>query len=66
MARNNAAQLDRSLSALASINSTISDLAAKRAARLLAGDNAGAIGRIDAEIETQRHAAKTETIALNC
>ena len=55
-----AKKLAAAQSALAEIEQKLSELAAKREARLLAGDAAGAITRIDDEIATLRRAEQTE------
>jgi hypothetical protein len=60
MAKNITARLDRSRATLAEINARLASLTDRRRERLLAGDNAAAIGKIDSEIEAQQRAAKTE------
>jgi hypothetical protein len=54
------AALDRARSTLAEINARSAEATAKRKARLLAGDSAISIGKLDAEITDLQRAAGTE------
>jgi hypothetical protein len=60
MVKNTAAAIDRARTALADTEAKITDVTAKRAARLLAGDTAAAIGKLNGELDALRHAAATE------
>jgi hypothetical protein len=54
------AKLEAARSTLADINAKAAEATAKRKARLIAGDPAAAIGKLDTEIAELQHAAQTE------
>jgi hypothetical protein len=56
-----AAQLDRARSLLAETESKLEALSAKRKSRLLAGDHANALARLDQEIASLRHVRTVES-----
>ena len=66
MGKNTGAAIDRARAALADTEAKITDITAKRAARLLAGDTAAAIGKLDGELVRSDTLPLPSEIALRC